>query len=235
MGLLARDLPVVHAIAALADPIRRALFEHVREASAPVTRESAAEAIGISRKLAAFHLDKLVRSGLLAGRAAGSGRGLGRPPKVYEFAGADFRISVPPRSLDLLAELLVEAVRSEEPQERAADSALRVARARGAGLGAEERRARRTGRLGLERALAVVLAVLEPLGFEPVREPGPSVRLRNCPFHPLAERNPELVCGVNHAFVSGVLDGLQVSTAAAALVPTPGQCCVRLQASTTTS
>ena len=43
----------------------RALYAYVRSAAAPVTREAAAEAVGISRKLAAFHLDKLVEAGLL--------------------------------------------------------------------------------------------------------------------------------------------------------------------------
>src|SRR4051812_23000871 len=62
-GFMARA--AVAAIAALEDDVRRALFEHVRGAAQPVTRESAAAAIGISRNLAAFHLDKLVELGLL--------------------------------------------------------------------------------------------------------------------------------------------------------------------------
>jgi len=37
----------------------------VRDADGPITREAAADAVGISRKLAAFHLDKLVAAGLL--------------------------------------------------------------------------------------------------------------------------------------------------------------------------
>ena len=31
------------------------------------------------------------------------------------------------------------------------------------------------------------------------------LRLRNCPFHPLAAKAPDLVCGINHAFLSGLL------------------------------
>ncbi|WP_448624789.1 helix-turn-helix transcriptional regulator [Geodermatophilus sp. URMC 64] len=230
MSTPGRQLPDLQAVAALADPVRRALFEHLRRADGPVTREAAAEAVGISRKLAAFHLDKLVAAGLLEARTGdGGGRGIGRRPKVYAPSGTEVRVTIPPRSPDLLAELLVEAVRTEQPTETAGEAALRVARARGAADGAAERSARRTGRLGAERALALAGAVLSRLGFEPVREAGTALRLRNCPFHPLAARDPELVCGINHAFVTGLLEGLQARTVDAALEPTPGQCCVRLQ------
>src|SRR4051794_1510584 len=60
------DVSAVSAVAALSDPIRRALFEAIRRAPDALTREQAAAAVGISRKLAAFHLEKLVAVGLLA-------------------------------------------------------------------------------------------------------------------------------------------------------------------------
>ena len=55
-------------------------------------------------------------------------------------------------------------------------------------------------------------------------------RLRNCPFHPLAARSPEFVCGLNHAFLAGVVDGLQASAMEAVLDPRAGECCVELRA-----
>jgi hypothetical protein len=54
--------------------------------------------------------------------------------------------------------------------------------------------------------------------------------LANCPFHALAVRQPELICGMNHAFVRGVLDGLGVTRLSARLVPRPGACCVEVGA-----
>ena len=56
------------------------------------------------------------------------------------------------------------------------------------------------------------------------------VLLRNCPFHPMAAQAPELVCGINHAFLGGLLDGLGTDTVTAELQPQPGRCCVRLKA-----
>lgn len=223
------DRLAVAAIAALDDEVRGALYAFAREAGAPITRESAAEAVGISRKLAAFHLDKMVAAGLLTARIEAVGtRRVGRAPKVYEPAATDIAVHVPPRQPQLLAEVLVEAVLTERADERAAQAVLRVARERGVTVGADERVRLRPGRVGAERAMTLVSTVLERHGFEPCRAAG-GVRLRNCPFHPLAAAAPELVCGLNQAFVSGVLDGLHADSAVdAVLAPRADACCVEL-------
>jgi len=54
----------VEALSALDDPVRRRLFRQV-EARGELSRDQAARAAGVSRALAAFHLDKLVEAGLL--------------------------------------------------------------------------------------------------------------------------------------------------------------------------
>jgi predicted ArsR family transcriptional regulator len=224
------DWQSVAAIAALEDDVRAALFACVRDASGPVTREAAADAVGISRKLAAFHLDKLVAAGLLTSRieAVGAPR-VGRAPKVYEPSGTDFGVSVPPREHGVLAEILLAAVLDERADERADDAVMRVARERGVEVGAAERARIRPGRVGAQRALKMASGVLQTHGFQPGRD-GSDVRLRNCPFHPLASTAPELVCGLNHAFLGGVLEGLQADGAVeAVLAPQRGECCVKLR------
>ena len=216
------------AIAALDDDVRRALYEHVRAAGSPVTREGAAQAVGISSKLAAFHLDKLVDLGVLRS-GFGTVRRVGRAPRLYEPAERDIAVRVPERSPELLAEVLVEAVTTERDDERAEQAALRVARARGVEVGATERARVRGGRIGAERALATGQELLAREGFEPYREGG-AVRLRNCPFHPMAARAPELVCGLNRAYLDGVVDGLGAGDRVVAdLVPRAGECCVELR------
>jgi predicted ArsR family transcriptional regulator len=52
-------------IALLADKGRRDLYEFVRRAAGPITRDEAAKHASISPRLAAFHLEKLVLGGLL--------------------------------------------------------------------------------------------------------------------------------------------------------------------------
>ncbi|MEV3979769.1 hypothetical protein [Nonomuraea sp. NPDC049758] len=48
----------------------------------------------------------------------------------------------------------------------------------------------RGARLGPERALTCAQQVLERHGSEPSRDTPTLVRLRNCPFHPLAAKAP---------------------------------------------
>jgi predicted ArsR family transcriptional regulator len=204
-------------VAALVDPSRRALYDYVRRADHPVTREEAADACGLSRSLTAFHLDKLVECGLLRARyetPPDQPRGRGRAPKVYEAAGDGVAVTIPERRYELIAEILADAVADDPAQ---ADRAARQhAHQRGYDLGAQVRAADDD-----------IVAVLATLGFEPQPEPG-RVLLRNCPFHALAVRQAALVCGINHAFLAGFLDGAGRTDVNALLRPRPGACCVEL-------
>jgi len=223
--------PAIRAVAALEDELRRGMYAFIRRARRPVTRDEAAAAVGISRKLAAFHLDKLVEAGVLRARcqAVGGIRKAGRTPKVYEPSGMDIRISIPQRQHDIIADILLDAVLTERQAESASDAAMRVARERGHDIGVLEREHARPGRLGAERALTLATGVLERRGFEPAREAPTCLRLRNCPFHPMAAKAPELVCGINHAFLTGLLAGLDAPAVEAVLAPRPGECCVELR------
>ncbi|AHH96439.1 helix-turn-helix domain-containing protein [Kutzneria viridogrisea] len=223
--------PGIAAVAALDDDLRHGMYEYIRRAGRPVTRDEAASSVGISRKLAAFHLDKLVDAGLLSARPADTAgaRRVGRRPTVYEPAAQDVCVSIPQRRHDLLAELLVDAALAERPGETAREAGLRVAAERGHALGAAERERSRPGRLGTERALTLAESVLAGCGFEPERSAPTCVRLRSCPFHPVVARAPELVCGLNQALLSGVLAGLAAGTVRAELVPGAGGCCVELR------
>ena len=93
-------------------------------------------AVGISRKLAAFHLDKLVEAGLLeAGTEPRSGPRVGRAPKVYRPAREPIAVCVPPRDPGLLAEVLLDALVSRGGSESGTAAAARVAEERGARAG----------------------------------------------------------------------------------------------------
>ena len=219
------DREAVAAVALLNDATRAALFEVVQRAAAPVTRDEAARAVGISRKLAAFHLDRLAESGLLVSAAARPHR-VGRAPKVYRPSGRDVLVSVPPRDSGTLAQLLLEAVAAESSGS-VGRTVREVAEARGRALGSAEAARRRAGRLGPERSMHAAADVLGEQGYEPTLD-ADAVRLRNCPFHAMARQHPELVCGMNHALVAGVLRGLGARGVRALLAPDPNACCVQI-------
>src|SRR4029453_14213419 len=105
-----------------------------------VSRGQAAEAAGVTRGLAAFHLDKLVEAGVLGGglRRVGGGRGpashraklgegglrgvsfrrlgerrgpgAGRPAKLYRRAAGEVAATLPPRPYETAPHLLAESV-----------------------------------------------------------------------------------------------------------------------------
>jgi predicted ArsR family transcriptional regulator len=201
-------------LTALADPSRRVLYEYVCRQGRPVTRGEAADAAQVSRGLAAFHLDKLVDVGLLLAdyqAPPGQPRGRGRAPKVYRAAGDGLAITIPERRYELIAEILTDAV-ADDPA-HADEAARRHAHRHGAALGTRLR--------GTD-----LRDVLAGLGFEP--DAGHPVVLHNCPFHALAARQTPLVCGLNHSFLTGLVDGLDLTGVHARLAPRPGACCVEL-------
>src|SRR5215213_5701740 len=206
----------------LVDPVRRALYRFVAGAGTLVGRDEAASAVDVSRSLAAYHLDRLADDGLLEvayqRRTGRSGPGAGRPAKLYRRAPGEITVSVPPRDYELAARLLAAAVEAadDEPVRAALTT---VAKATGRAMGADVRAGRRT-----------LLEALDEHGYEPVTDDGGDVRLRNCPFHQLAEEHRALVCGMNVAMLGGMGTG---GGYRATLDPEPGWCCVRLHPSKT--
>ena len=208
------------------------MYLFIRHQGAPVSRDEAAEHVGISRKLAAFHLDKLVERGLLTAHYARlpgrSGPGAGRSSKLYEPSDLEVDISLPERRYDIVGEIMIAAL-SEETGEPPREAAKRIAFEKGQLIGDEIRGRLRLRPPGSERALSIAEETLSEYGFEPYREGAETVSLRNCPFHDLAQQAPELVCGLNREFIDGLLRGLGNDSVEAALLPTPGQCCVKLR------
>jgi predicted ArsR family transcriptional regulator len=209
-----RDLA---AIGLLQDPVRRALYGNVVAAGGEVSRNQAAEAVGVQRGLAAFHLDKLVEAGLLEAsfRRLGErrGPGAGRPAKLYRRAAGEVAASLPPRTYETAAHLLAETV-----EQTGADLELQAA-ARRAGVRAGRRQPREGGP-AVERLLAA-------RGYEPYRD-GAALRLRNCPFANLSGEFPVLVCAMNLSLIEGLLEGVGEPPGRAVMDPAPGRCCVAI-------
>src|SRR3954453_9270779 len=91
----------VAAVAALAEPTRRRLYEHVVRQPGPVGRDDVAGALGLARATAAFHLDRLVADGLLdihfERRSGRTGPGAGGPSKLHRRGAPPVSVSLPDR------------------------------------------------------------------------------------------------------------------------------------------
>jgi predicted ArsR family transcriptional regulator len=218
----------IGAVALLAEPTRRALYELVTAGSEPVGRDDAVAALGISRELAAFHLDRLVEAGLLETeyrrRSGRTGPGAGRPAKLYRRAGREVEVSLPSRRYDRVADLMATALDRLDGETAKATLAA-VARERGIAAGVDARRqaGRRAGHV---RTVAGLVEALEDAGYEPRTTTDRTIGLRNCPYDALVADHRELTCGMNLAWAEGLVGGLGVPAVDVELAPEPGRCCV---------
>lgn len=215
----------ISGIASLAEPVRRDLFDFVTAARTAVSRDQAAEGLGIPTHTAKFHLDRLVEEGLLEvefRRLTGrTGPGSGRPAKLYRRTDRELAVSLPERHYDLLSRILARAVaEASATGGDIADTVARVARDEGTAWGASLDDL--PGPADLER----LASALDAGGYEPWIE-DETLFVQNCPFHRVAQEQTELVCGLNLEFISGVAAG---SGCAAGVItrldPGEDRCCV---------
>jgi predicted ArsR family transcriptional regulator len=215
------------AVALLADPTRRRLYLYLRERQEPVGREEAARDTGITPRLAAFHLDRMVDAGLLeveyrrlSGRV---GPGAGRPAKIYSLSSRSFSVAIPQTQYALAASMMATAL-SAGPGADGVKSLHDAAAAVGESLGKDIRRATRTKGARQE----AVQHTLNQLGYEPRVQDSGEWTMRNCIFSELSMSHRELVCPMNAAFVTGLLDGANVRSLHVERRTAPPGCCVRL-------
>ncbi|MGC0421208.1 helix-turn-helix transcriptional regulator [Embleya sp. AB8] len=153
------------AVGVLGDPVRRALYRYVVAAEGAVGRAAAADAVGIQRTLAAFHLDKLVEARLLdvefARPAGKGGPGAGRPAKLYRRSAVETSVSLPPRAYDTAGQILADAVERVGAHRAVHAAAYDTGRAAGRALGAEP----------AANVRDRVIEALTARGYEPVDEP----------------------------------------------------------------
>lgn len=223
-GLPSRPRPLgqdVTAISALGEPARQRLYDYVCAQQSPVSRDEAAEGVGMRRQTAAFHLDKLADVGLLEIEFARLGRrrgpGAGRPSKLYKRAAREIAVQLPERSYELAGRLLAQAVDDSEalggsPRENLSLRARQTGSEIGSTAGPTE---------------AELLAALERSGYEPRVENG-EIALANCPFHALVADHTELVCSMNLDLIDGMLGAAGCTGCRARLAPQDGYCCVRI-------
>lgn len=218
----------VTGIGVLADPVRRQLYRFVCSQAEPVSRDQAAEAVGIARHQAKFHLDRLEADGLLetdyvrlTGRA---GPGAGRPAKRYRRSREEFTVALPAREYELAARIMAEGITiSAQTGTRISDALREAAVAQGTAI-AETATDRP---LSADAAVDLALNLLSDHGYEP-RGTGGTFILANCPFHALARSHTELVCQLNHTLIAALAQAIAPDLLDIRLDPGENRCCVTL-------
>ncbi|WP_167138458.1 helix-turn-helix domain-containing protein [Diaminobutyricimonas sp. TR449] len=208
----------ITAVAALDDPVRRAVFDLVAATGHPIPRDEVATALNVPRSTAAFHLERLVTVGLLEVefRRLGSS---GRPSKLYRRASTELAVSVPSSSYGLAGTIMAAAIDEVRGSGGPIDDAL-------------HRAATRLGET-LGREAGAIEPVLENTGYEPIPDDEGGWDFGNCPFHQLARDHTATVCGINGAFLAGALDGAPDDEHTVDPPRPEARCCARVSAQQT--
>ena len=227
----------VASVSALAEPARRALYLFVVAQPGPVSRDQAAAGTGYPRHTAKFHLDRLVDEGLLETEfrrlSERRGPGAGRPSKLYRRAEREVAVTLPERHYDLAAQILAGAVEEATDNDiPVLEAVQRAAATTGRRLGAAARatstRSDHDPDGSMSAVADAVVGVLAAQGYEP-RRAADTLLLTNCPFHALARAHTKLVCGMNLALITALLDEQQTSDLTARLDPGDDRCCVTVK------
>lgn len=204
----------------LADERRATIVDELRRAPDGLDVQELARRLGLHPNTIRWHLGVLRDAGAITAATEPSRRP-GRPRLRYRL-----RPGVEPARGDeyrLLATILSGTLAEDE------DGGLRAAEA-----------GRAWGRYLVERpppltqttddeATARVTALLDEQGFAAESADG-EIRMRRCPFHDLAEAQPEIVCAVHRGLVTGALEELGSSLELAGLdvLVRPDLCVARL-------
>lgn len=185
-----------------------------RTTARPLSTREVADATGLHINTTRFHLDTLVRQGVLR-RQGGRAAGPGRPPSRYALVPGMQRGGQ--RNYKLLAEMLLTHL--------AADGESRTAAVRaGEAWGRYLVQAPAPGqRLSAAESTQRLSELLDDIGFDPrvsdARGRATRVELRHCPFLELAQTQRDLVCGVHLGLMRGALDQLRTSLEVRSLTP----------------
>jgi predicted ArsR family transcriptional regulator len=216
---------------ALADPAPNKLGDRLsqvlavlRRTGRPLTVGVVAQATGVHRNTARFHLDRLVEDNL-AGRAAEPRSTPGRPRTLYTARPDTGGV----RSFRLLAEVMtgVVATSVEDP------AAVAVEAGRQWGRHLSESPPPHDV-VGEDEAARRLKTLMTRMGFAPdivETATGRDIHLHHCPFLELAVRHSNVVCAVHLGLLRGVLEEITAPLAAEQLEPfvQPSLCIARLR------
>ncbi len=204
---------------------RGEIIEFFRASERPLSAREIAGELGLHLNTVRFHLDALIRHGLVR-REEGRSDGPGRPSAQYVLTPGMNRSG--PRNYQLLSEMLLSHLAGQDDPAAAAQSA-------GEAWGRYLVQPPAPGqRLATTDGLLRLTDLLSDVGFAPELSTGPAaeteIRLRHCPFLEMAETHRDLVCGLHLGLMRGALQELGTGLRTESLIPfvDPQSCLARL-------
>lgn len=190
------EIPRLDVLKALGDNTRYAIYLELARAPRPLATAEIADALGLHPNTVRPHLERLRDVGLLLVEVDARGE-VGRPQHRYSRSDVAPSLGLEPPTMPLLAELMTGVAALVGA---GAPEAVEVGRARGA--------ATAQGYAAAPSCLEGLVAELDRLGFDPAVGEGADhetavVGFAHCPYRPLAEAHPELVCALHQGIVEG--------------------------------
>ena len=188
-------LPVFKA---LGDNTRYAIYLELARSSVPLGTAEIAVALGLHPNTVRPHLERMRDAGLLHVEVDNRGN-VGRPQHRYSVAADAPSLGLEPAAYPILAALLANLAATFGPD---ADSVADIAREHGR---------QRAQAHPNESCIKAVASELADLGFDPATATDGTVTtiaFTRCPFRPLAEAFPELVCHLHRGMIEGMVDVL---------------------------
>jgi len=183
---------------ALGDNTRYAIYLELARASTPRSTADIATELNLHPNTVRPHLERMREVGLLSVEVDNRGT-VGRPQHRYSLAADAPSLGLEPASYPILAALLANVAALFGPEADAVS-----------GIAKEHGRARAGAHAG-EPCVGAVRAELEEMGFDPetaVDGNVTTIAFSRCPFRPLAEAFPELVCHLHRGMIEGMVDVL---------------------------
>jgi predicted ArsR family transcriptional regulator len=185
---------------ALGDNTRYAIYLELARSSRPLTTADIAETLGLHPNTVRPHLERMREVGLLGVEVGGRGD-VGRPQHRYSIAPDAPSLGLEPPTMPVLARMVLGMARRLGA---GPDDAVAV----GVTEGVQRARPYATAPSTLE----ALVADLDRLGFDPVvtdaagdpaDDDAAVVAFANCPFAPLADEHPDLVCALHRGLIAG--------------------------------
>jgi predicted ArsR family transcriptional regulator len=195
--------PRLAVLKALGDNTRYAIYLELARSSRPLATAEIAATLDLHPNTVRPHLERMRDVGLLDVETEARGT-VGRPHHRYSIAADAPTLGLEPATFRVLARMLVRL---------AATAGLGTDEAVEAGREQGELDAVTAGSLdrdvGGRSCLNALVSRLDALGFDPatVEDDGQAtVAFTHCPFRELAERLPDVVCGLHRGLVEGFVD-----------------------------
>lgn len=183
---------------ALGDNTRYAIYLELARSAVPLSTAEVAVELGLHPNTVRPHLERMRDAGLLHVEVDNRGT-VGRPQHRYSLAADAPSLGLEPAAYPILAALLANLTVLFGPD---ADTVAETAREHGRTRAAAHPN---------QACIKAVQEELAELGFDPASAQDGNVTtiaFTRCPFRPLAEAFPELVCHLHRGMIEGMVDVL---------------------------